>query len=101
MKPLNSKKSYSCILVFTNTLNKVDFQLLVYSYAQLLKQLGATNLTATSKVNYALTYPIKKTTDVKFVEFSFSVSPKALQTYEQRLRIDESILRFFVTVAES
>lgn len=100
MKSLNSKKSYSCILVFTNTLNKVDFQLLVYSSAQFLKQLGATDLTATSKVNYALTYPIKKTTDVKFVEFSFSISPQALKTYQDRLRIDESVLRFFLTVVE-
>ena len=100
MTSITSNKSYNCVLVFTNMLNKVDFQLVAYRYAQLLKQLGATNLTATSKVNYALTYPINKTTDVKFVEFSFSISPRAIKTYEQRLRIDESVLRFFITTAD-
>jgi ribosomal protein S6 len=100
MASINRKKSYKCILVFTNMLNKVDFQLLAYGYAQLLKQLGAENLTVTGKTNYSLTYPINNTTDVKFVEFSFSIQPQALQTYQQRLRIDESILRVFLTVVE-
>jgi ribosomal protein S6 len=100
MTSINRKKSYKCILVFTNMLDKVDFELLTYSYAKLLKQLGAKNLTATGKTNYALSYPINKTTDVKFVELSFSIQPQALQTYQQRLRIDESILRFFLTVVE-
>jgi ribosomal protein S6 len=96
----NTNKSYNCILIFTNLRNKVDFQLLAYSYAQFLKQLGAVNLTATTKVNYELTYPIKKMTDVKFVEFTFSISPKALKAYQDRLRVDESILRSFLTVID-
>jgi ribosomal protein S6 len=54
----------------------------------------------TGKTNYSLTYPINNTTDVKFVEFSFSIQPQALQTYQQLLRIDESILRVFLTVVE-
>lgn len=95
-----STKSYKCFIIFTNLQNKVDFQLLAYSYAQLLKQLGATNVAAMTKANYELTYPIKKVTDVKFVEFSFKMSPKAVKTYQQRLRLDESVLRSFLTVVE-
>ena len=100
MKSTNTKKSYTCVIIFTNMRNKVDFQLLAYSYAQLLKQLGATDLNAVTKSNYELTYPIKKVTDVTFVEFSFAISPKALKTYQQRLRLDESVLRSFLTVVE-
>ena len=100
MEFINKKKSYTCILVFTNLLNKVDFQLLVCSYASFLKQLGGENLSVTNKLKYALTYPIKKTMDSTFVEFSFSISPQALQTYQQRLRIDESVMRYFLTLAE-
>jgi ribosomal protein S6 len=100
MPSIHTKKLYNCILVFNDMPNKVDFQLIIYSYAQLLKQLGASDLTAVNKTNYELTYPIQKTTDVKFVQFSFSVSPQALTTLQRRISIDESILRSFLTLAE-
>jgi ribosomal protein S6 len=100
MKSIQTKKLYNCVLIFTNMRNKVDFQLLAYSYAQFLKQLGGSNLTVATKVDYTLAYPIKKTTDVKFVEFSFTISPKALAAFQKRLSIDESVLRSFLTVID-
>jgi ribosomal protein S6 len=96
----NKKKSYNCLLIIPNMRNKVDLQLVAYSYAKLLKQLGASSIVAVTKANYILTYPIKKISDVKFVEFSFQISPKALNSFQQHLQINESILRFFLTTVE-
>ena len=100
MQSIKSKKPYSCVVIFKNTRDKSDFQLLAYRYAQLLKQLGAESLTATSREKFELTYPIQKVTDVKFVEFKFNISPKVLVTFKKRLSLDDSVLRSFLTVGE-
>ena len=100
MQSIKSKKSYSCVVIFKNMRNKSDFQLLAYRYAQLLKQLGANDLTATSREKYELTYPIQKITDVKFVEFKVKISPKVLTGFKKRLSLDESVLRSFLTVSQ-
>jgi ribosomal protein S6 len=97
MVSFSSKKSYNCVLIFKEMLNKADFQVFTYSYAQFLKQLGAVDIMAINKTSYELAYPIKKINGVNFIEFSFSISPKALELYRQRLRLDESVLRFFLT----
>ena len=92
-----TKNYYKCVLIFKEMTNNTNFQLMTFSYAQFLKQLGAAEINASSKNAYELTYPIQKSTNVKFIEFSFLVSPQALKTFTQRLRLDESLLRFFLT----
>jgi ribosomal protein S6 len=97
MVSFTNKKPYNCILIFKEMLNKADFEVFTYSYAQFLKQLGADEISVINKTSYELSYPIKNVSDVNFIEFSFSISPEALDLYRQRLRVDESVLRFFLT----
>ena len=92
-----NQKPYTCTLILGEQTTKTNFQLLAFSYAQFLKQLGATSITASVKDSYALAYPIQKSTNVKFIEFSFSVAPAALKLFTRKLRLDESLLRFFLT----
>jgi len=68
---MTSQNSYTCVLIFKEMANKTNFQLITFSYAQFLKQLGASNISACGKSSYELTYPIQKSTNVKFIEFSF------------------------------
>ena len=91
------KNSYTCVLIFKKMANNTNFQLMTFSYAQFLKKLGASDISAITKNEYQLAYPLQKSTDVKFIEFSFDVSPQALKTFTQRLRLDELLLRFFLT----
>ncbi|KAH8043035.1 hypothetical protein SO694_cp00081 (chloroplast) [Aureococcus anophagefferens] len=91
------KNSYTCVLIFKEMANNTNFQLMTFSYAQFLKKLGASDISAITKNEYQLAYPLQKSTDVKFIEFSFDVSPQALKTFTQRLRLDELLLRFFLT----
>jgi ribosomal protein S6 len=85
------------VLIFKEMANNTNFQLMTFSYAQFLKKLGASDISAITKNEYQLAYPLQKSTDVKFIEFSFDVSPQALKTFTQRLRLDELLLRFFLT----
>ena len=62
-----------------------------------LKKLGAKNINAYNKESYNLSYPIQKSTNVKFIEFSFDFAPQALDIFTRKLRLDESLLRFFLT----
>jgi ribosomal protein S6 len=91
---------YTCILIFKEIKNKTNFQLLAFSYAQFLKQLGASNIAAYNKEEYTLAYPIQKSTNGKFIEFSFSIAPEALKLFTRKLRLDETLLRFFLTKAD-
>ena len=91
------KNSYTCVLIFKEMANNTNFQLMTFSYAQFLKKLGASDISAITKNESQLAYPLQKSTDVKFIEFSFDVSPQALKTFTQRLRLDELLLRFFLT----
>ena len=91
------KNSNTCVLIFKEMANNTNFQLMTFSYAQFLKKLGASDISAITKNEYQLAYPLQKSTDVKFIEFSFDVSPQALKTFTQRLRLDELLLRFFLT----
>ena len=91
------KNSYTCVLIFKEMANNTNFQLMTFSYAQFLKKLGASDISAITKNEYQLAYPLQKSTDVKFIEFSFDVSPQALKTFTQRLRLDELLLRLFLT----
>ena len=93
----NNKNSYTCVLLFKEATNKTNTQLLTFSYAQFLKKLGAINIQAYNKNSYTLAYPIKKSTKVKFIEVSFSIIPEALDLLTRKLRLDESLLRFFLT----
>ena len=97
MPDQTKQNSYNCVLIFKEMTNKTNFQLLAFSYAQLLKQLGAKNINAYNKESYNLSYPIQKSTNVKFIEFSFDFAPQALVIFTRKLRLDESLLRFFLT----
>ena len=44
MPDQTKQNSYNCVLIFKEMTNKTNFQLLAFSYAQLLKQLGAKNI---------------------------------------------------------
>ena len=99
MPDQTNQNSYNCILIFKEMTNKTNFQLLAFSYAQVLKQLGASNIAAYNKDAYALVYPIQKSTNVKFIEFSFDIAPEALNLFTRKLRLDETLLRFFLTKA--
>ena len=46
MPDQTKQNSYNCVLIFKEMTNKTNFQLLAFSYAQLLKQLGAKNINA-------------------------------------------------------
>ena len=70
------KNSYTCVLIFKEMANNTNFQLMTFSYAQFLKKLGASDISAITKNEYQLAYPLQKSTDVKFIEFSFDVSPQ-------------------------
>lgn len=94
-----TQNSYTCVLIFKDMTNKTNFQLLIFNYAQFLKQLGASNIAAYNKDAYALVYPIQKSTNVKFIEFSFDIAPEALNLFTRKLRLDETLLRFFLTKA--
>jgi ribosomal protein S6 len=96
----NNQKSYTCVLIFKEMTNKTNFQLIAFSYAQFLKKLGALNISANAKNSYELTYPIQKSTNVKFIEFSFFIIPEAIETFLQKLRLDELLIRFFLTKNE-
>ena len=39
-----TQNSYTCVLIFKDMTNKTNFQLLIFNYAQFLKQLGASNI---------------------------------------------------------
>ena len=93
----NNKNSYTCVLLFKEATNKTNTQLLTFSYAQFLKKLGAINIQAYNKNSYTLAYPIKKSTKVKFIEVSFSIIPETLDLLTRKLRLEESLLRFFLT----
>ena len=80
--------------------NKTNFQLITFSYAQFLKKLGGIDIRANTKNSYELTYPIQKATNVKFIEFSFSIIPEAIETFTQKLHLDELLIRFFLTKNE-
>jgi|TARA_B100000768_G_scaffold98408_1_gene91763 ribosomal protein S6 len=95
-----NQKIYTCVLIFKEMTNKINFQLITFSYAQFLKKLGATNISAKTKNKYELAYPIQKSTNVKFIEFSFSIIPEALETFTQKLHLDELLIRFFLTKSE-
>ena len=97
MPDQTNQNSYNCILIFKEMTNKINFQLITFSYAQFLKKLGATNISAKTKNKYELAYPIQKSTNVKFIEFSFGIAPEALDLFTRKLRLDESLLRFFLT----
>jgi ribosomal protein S6 len=97
MESQNNKNSYTCVLLFKEGANKTSTQLLTFSYAQFLKKLGAIDIRAYNKSSYTLAYPIKKSTKVKFIEVSFSIIPEALNLFTRKLRLDESLLRFFLT----
>jgi|TARA_B100000768_G_scaffold180594_1_gene200991 ribosomal protein S6 len=97
MPDQTNQNSYNCILIFKEMTNKTNFQLLAFSYAQVLKQLGAKDINAYNKESYNLAYPIQKSTNVKFIEFSFGIAPEALDLFTRKLRLDESLLRFFLT----
>jgi len=44
-----NQKIYTCVLIFKEMTNKINFQLITFSYAQFLKKLGATNISAKTK----------------------------------------------------
>ena len=44
-----TQNSYTCVLIFKEITNKTNFQLLIFNYAQFLKQLGAGNIAAYNK----------------------------------------------------
>ena len=54
MPDQTKQNSYNCVLIFKEMTNKTNFQLLAFSYAQLLKQLGAKNINAYNKESYNL-----------------------------------------------
>ena len=87
MPDQTKQNSYNCVLIFKEMTNKTNFQLLAFSYAQLLKQLGAKNINAYNKESYNLSYPIQKSTNVKFIEFSFDFAPQALDIFTRKLRL--------------
>jgi ribosomal protein S6 len=91
-----NQNSYRCILLLGEFSDKSELQLLAYKHAKFLKQLGAVSITAVIRDDFSLTYSIKKCFKVKFIEFSFLVSPKALNVYKQKLNLDETILRSFI-----
>ena len=93
---VNNQNEYRSIVISGKILNKDEIKLLVYEYSKFLKQIGARNITASIKNDFFLAYPIKNSLEVKFIEFSFLVSPKALNLYKQKLYLDEAILRFFI-----
>lgn len=93
---VNNQNEYRSIVILEKILNKDEIKLFVYSYSKFLKQIGAINITASIKNDFLLAYPIKNSFEVKFIEFSFLISPKALNLYKQKLYLDESILRFFI-----
>jgi ribosomal protein S6 len=97
MPDQTNQNSYNCILIFKEMTNKTNFQLLAFSYSQVLKQLGAKEINAYNKESYNLAYPIQKSTNVKFIEFSFGIAPEALDLFTRKLRLNESLLRFFLT----
>jgi len=93
---INNQNEYRSIVILGKILNKDETRLLVYEYSKFLKQIGAMNITASIKNDFFLTYSIKNSFEVKFIEFSFLISPKALNLYKQKLYLDESVLRFFI-----
>lgn len=100
MFDINAQKNYSCVLLFDQTLSKSEIQSSSYNYAKTLKKLGASKISAVLKNDYLLVYPINKNFDVKFVELSFLIAPQAIASYTRELRLDESVLRFFLTVKD-
>lgn len=89
-------RMYNCTIIVKGMVNKSDIQLLAYNYVQFLKKLGANNIVSNMKNEYRLSYPIQKIDDVTFIEFSFSVVPKALEELIRKIRLDELILRYFL-----
>ena len=88
MKLNNNRKSYNSFLIFEN--NEI-FQTKIYNHAQFLIGLGAFNLIVIRKSNY-------KSIKTLLIQFSFSISPKALKTYRKHIKFDKSIRNSFLTL---
>ena len=54
MPDQTKQNSYNCVLIFKEMTNKTNFQLLAFSYAQLLKQLGAKNISYNLPMDYEI-----------------------------------------------
>lgn len=96
MNLLTITQLYKCTLIVKEQSNKSDIQLFAYNYFQLLKKLGALDISAIVKNDYELSYPIKKINNVMFIELSFKVAPNALNQLKRSLKLDESVLRYFI-----
>lgn len=87
---------YSCTILFGNFLTKREIKSLIKRYSNFLIQNGATHLEVLIKKDFSLIYSIKNSLEANFIEFSFVISPTALDYYIQKLNLDEAILRFFL-----
>lgn len=96
MVTVSSTKTYRCTLVAKGMVNKSDIQLFTYNYLQFLKKLGAVDITAFNKKSYQLAYPIQKINNVTFIEFAFTISPKALDELKRKIKFDDVVLRSFL-----
>lgn len=97
MNSIPETRTYDCILIVKEMANKSDLQLLAYDYLQFLTKLGASNISACSKNDYKLTYSIQKLNNILFLEFSFTIVPKALFDLKRKFKLDELVLRSFLT----
>lgn len=85
---------YETIFVTRQEMSPAQVETLAQSFIEVLTEHSGT----TGKTEYCglrtLAYPIKKNTKGHYVLMNITASPKALQEFERRMRLNEDILRY-------
>ena len=90
----SNKKNYNCILSLSETLTEDEILSIVNDYTKFFKKLGLKSISvAKLDLNWNPYTPVPI-----FLEFRFKSPAKAISLIYQKLRLDESVIRFYIEV---
>ena len=78
---------------FFLSFSETSSHLIAESYTKILKRLGAKNVDIHFMGQQTFAYTMNKVRTGRYITLTFTSSPRLLQIYEKRLKLDKNILR--------
>lgn len=94
MPTIYETNNYESMMILTAQCSETSSHLIAESYTKILKRLGAKNIDIHFMGQQTFAYTMNKVRTGRYITLSFTSSPRLLQIYEKRLKLDKNISRF-------
>jgi ribosomal protein S6 len=100
MRKIKTTNNYESVIVTPSKYIGKELKDLLFSQAQELKNLGASNISFVSRGRRKFAYPLKEHRAGNYIEIFFNSSPKLISIYENTLKLNKNLIRYLVTKLE-